>query len=881
MYDAIGREIAFSYDKYGNLNRISYEVSKGHKSTDDSRSRITEERFVEYEYQEIPESEIPDISEYVRGEKKPLFRLVAVHYPEDVTITYEYQVKPFIFSFDGRSHITNFNNLLTAISNNVKTEKIDGKDVVKYSSRREFFYDTPNGTNYSKPLFNGNMEYFKISKQQVFNRHKQVLVPTVYRYYDKSQTDISGSYSVEIETGTMTTLYVYKDEGTENDHVLRYTEIRTTDGFLEKSQNTYDSRRTLSGTTVYRLGSKIYAEEFNYNAKGQLLNSIDRLGLYSETRYNDTFGIPEYQRVYIKSEDQEIVTEHEIDPVYGWVLKSYLHVGQNNDKRRIKVQEMVYDEYGNVIQQIDTNSNIVHFEYDSTFHAFPVKMYTNVTLRNYSGARTFADSWTETPNTDKIEKAQKFMVYNSDGTVWVEVDNDGYAIEHYYDSLGTEIEKVIPDADDNHTIAFDGSLIELEGSPYWTSFLQDRTNNPGIRILIDRTNALTRKITETDRSHNIYTKIGTQDDGLGNVEADIVYYGSADPTDWRVYSESKSTYNSYGQRIAITDADAGEAFTRVTAGDGTVIHKYDKTWLISYDDLGRQKRIIYPNTRSSVDTKNFTYNDLENSVTIIDAENRKIYSRSDWNGNIVESISYGDYKTPETDFQTYKNTYDEANRIQIAEDPEGNITGYDYDERNLLIKQWYNFQDQADYISYDDRGFPILKSDRKGQLLEFIYDELGRATTVHHYQNDSQYKQGADFAVRSVQSDFDRRGNTIRVESDELIEYYEYNYGNLVTTLSRKINIEGMDSVVNPVWQGDDSMIYTFTYQYNEGGLLTQMQYPDGAIHAYDYDSELARLEAIKEGIDSASMSVFSQDFQYNKAGVITEMQWANGTRQK
>ena len=46
-----------------------------------------------------------------------------------------------------------------------------------------------------------------------------------------------------------------------------------------------------------------------------------------------------------------------------------------------------------------------------------------------------------------------FKLFNSDGTVWIECDNDGYAIEHIYDTLGTEIKTIMPDENDQRNIS--------------------------------------------------------------------------------------------------------------------------------------------------------------------------------------------------------------------------------------------------------------------------------------------------------------------------------------------------------------------------------------------------------------------------------------------
>ncbi|MBN2534763.1 MAG: RHS repeat protein [Spirochaetales bacterium] len=106
--------------------------------------------------------------------------------------------------------------------------------------------------------------------------------------------------------------------------------------------------------------------------------------------------------------------------------------------------------------------------------------------------------------------------------------------------------------------------------------------------------------------------------------------------------------------------------------------------------LGRKKEVVYPETvPGRSDSKVVYYNDAKNTVTTIDPLKRMIVEQYDWNGNLVELTARGDSSTSSQDFQSYFYEYDELNRKTSFTDPEGIITTYTYDERNLLVRQDY------------------------------------------------------------------------------------------------------------------------------------------------------------------------------------------------
>jgi YD repeat-containing protein len=180
----------------------------------------------------------------------------------------------------------------------------------------------------------------------------------------------------------------------------------------------------------------------------------------------------------------------------------------------------------------------------------------------------------------------------------------------------------------------------------YATFLANRVGNPEVRVDIDYQADFIK--TSADISPGNVKITGVRGDGLGNTEEEIEYDAAEQP-----YSIKAMTYDALGRMIALTDPDAGTTSTQQTVHD-TVVERYDKTWIVKYDDLGRKKIVIYPDTTpGKIDMKTITYDDLNNTVTTTDPEGRTVVEMMDWNGNLVELEHRGDGNTPASDYQVY------------------------------------------------------------------------------------------------------------------------------------------------------------------------------------------------------------------------------------
>ncbi|MCK4778061.1 MAG: RHS repeat protein, partial [Actinomycetia bacterium] len=305
--------------------------------------------------------------------------------------------------------------------------------------------------------------------------------------------------------------------------------------------------------------------------------------------------------------------------------------------------------------------------------------------------------------------------------------------------------------------------------------------------------------------------------------------------------------------------------------------------------MNRKKQVIYPATEKGAApaVKRIVYDDYLNTVITTDPEGRTVVQTMDWAGNITEVLSQGDYNTPINEQQLYSYEYDELGRKTLFTDPKGIQTFYYYNERDLLVEQKFTAdtaqaETKSDFMEYDSMSRLLVKTDRKGQLAAFSYDSLGRNTEVIHYLNGEDYNSNNPSG--RVTTAYDKRGNAVRIDNRNLIEYYKYDYANRVTELNRKLkdNLADIRASVADVWGGPaDGQTFNFSYGYNDAGMVTDMTYPDGSEHTFEYDDYLARLTGISEQTEGEpSPAGFVTDLSYTNSGVVTDMTYANGVTQ-
>lgn len=861
--DTVGRIIGFSYDSDFNLGKIEWDVMSHEIDGDGRRITVTQTRSITYGYK--PASEYTAVSSLTAlvTDYKPSYALTSVTDAMGHIKEYEYTAGNAAFSFESNlSHWRNAYLLLTGIRNFVK-ESGEALSVKRYE------YEVPAGGMFTRYFRDGYMEYFKVSRQWNVDREGRETGNTLYLYRGNNEAGNFNCYTALVLKGgiTQTFRYSISSDPARND-VLDSLTTESSDGYLELVDYVYNRDRVKIYEETFRQGQFAYSEKFLYDLKGNLKEHTDRIGLRTVKQYDEIYSLPIGESRLFTSAGEE--KEYELERTltsYGQIEKEILYIDKGGAARGL-VTRYDYDPYGNLSSITDPAGEKVFTLYDGLTQALPVRTYRIVTEEGYLNPGV-PDYWFSRPDDSSQVNLNSWRVFNSDGSLWLEVDAGGFAVEHYYDALGSETATVHPDEDD---VLLDGEEVnDIRAHSSFSSFLSRRLHNPGVRREIDYEKGFVKTLTdfEYDSTSRSWSTVATglQHDGTGNITEEITYGEGGS-----IYAVKTMVYDLYGHMIALTDPDAGSDFSSILTG-GAEVARYDKTWLVRYDDLGRTVKVLYPDTAGRSAIKRISYNDAGNSVTTTDPEGSVVYEKKDWNGNVTERIAYGDSSAELSETQVYSFEYDALNRMTGSVDPGGLVTGYRYDERDLLTEQIYG--SGSDFMVYNERGLLTSRTDRKGQLITYTYDEAGRNIKTEYFRAGETAPDDREYRL------YDSRGYVTRVENNDLIEQCEFDGAGRLSVLNRRLKDKGYRTAVSSIYGGsEEDQVFSFAYGYRAGGLLNEMTFPDGSVHNFTYGPYLGQLKEINEGTDGTSISPFVTDLEYNRSGVVTEMAYANGTRQ-
>jgi YD repeat-containing protein len=815
--DSVGRQIDFTYDAVtGNLTQISWTVDVWtlNESTQ-ARTLETQTRTVSYTYEDatVAYGEIGDLYDAAIRPATP-YTLKTVTNPLGLVTEYDYEAGLVDFSFDNQGVSTNGHLLLTKIANNASGSQ--------FSSAVNYEYAMPADGPHSRLFYTGFMEYFKVSRKYLQDKDGRVMMDTYYSYYDNFEDDNQNQYSAHIQIGGVTQVYRYSKDDERKD-VLEEMITKTTDGFSETKRFSYNDQRAKVRDRVLRFGEFVYEDAYTYNIKGNLTSSTTRMGLTTDVEYDPVFSIPlkQTQSYLWEGEKVERISRSEINSL-GQVVAQYLTMDRGEGKQEYLMQTMSYDDYGNVVMTTDPYGHQAHVLYDTATQSLPVHSYTAVKLDAYNTGSPETD-WQRTPDTKVDGYIETRTLFNSDGTPYLQIDQEGYGVESFYDALGRPIITVGADLDDVTNllgaIPITQADILVADLP---TFHAKRDNNPRVHTNIDDLNAYQEIITDFDVDLGYTMKASTQGNGLGMTLSESNYDAAG-----VAYGTKVMAYDNLGRMITLTDPDADwDQTLTITSRTGETFPKTNMTWQISYDDLGRQVRVRYPDTRSLSDSKTISYDDKNNTITTRDPEGRVTVQHMDWAGQLAKLVAEGNEYTLEDQYRTYQYSYDSAGQKRIFTDPSLETTKYHYNEMGLLIEQNYG-PSGSDLMSYDLRGLLLEKSDRKGNRIVNTYDVAGRVIASSRYTPSNILEETTRIA-------YDKRGLSWRIEGTNLTEYYEYGVKGEVLALHRYLKDDTLRDECNVVLAQDNGA-YSYTYTYNDGGMITSMTNPDGSVTNYDY----------------------------------------------
>lgn len=532
----------------------------------------------------------------------------------------------------------------------------------------------------------------------------------------------------------------------------------------------------------------------------------------------------------------------------------------------------MYDNRGNLLQEIDPLGNIEQFAYEP--------IYNNMISRRDKNGNTYSFTYDNKGNLVQITKplgVTESFSYAANGDRTSYTDGRGNTTSFTYGNYGNLIQVNLPlGIQQSYNYDLRGNKVSITNRRgFITSFTYDELN---------------RIVTETDPTGAITTYAY---DANGNLisftdkRGNITNY-TYDPLD-RVISitdplnQSKTImYDNFGNIKRITDQNGNpvtftyDKLNKITAetnamgetrqfsydGNGnrvlinepngnTIIFEYDELnrLIKQKDQFGDLITISYDANGNQITQKDgnnnlfgYTYDALNRNTIITDPlgnisvisydQTDKPTSQTDKNGNTTywtrdalgRLIKIKDADNFETSY-----TFDAENNIVSQVDANGRTTVFTYDSRNLKTVETYP-DGTATTFSYDANGNKISRSDPNGQLTEYTYDPLNRLS-LKNFPGPNDYSYV-----------YDGKGRLMSAINADAQIYYSY---------------DAADRLTAEVMNGRQT-----SYQYDVINRTKMLTYPSGRVISKRYDTR-NRLTGIFE----------------NNAP-ITSLQYDNGNRQ-
>ncbi len=184
--------------------------------------------------------------------------------------------------------------------------------------------------------------------------------------------------------------------------------------------------------------------------------------------------------------------------------------------------------------------------------------------------------------------------------------------------------------------------------------------------------------------------------------------------------------------------------------------------------------------------------------------------------------------------QTTNYVYDGQNRLIQVTDARNLTTTYTID--GLGNQRQLNSPDTGTTIStVDTAGNVISSTDAKGQTTRYTYDVLNRITTITYHDGQIcsySYDQGAN-----------AKGRLTQISDSAGTIQYSYDARGRLLTETRTIAAAQISSVTR--------------YQYDAGGQLQKLTYPNGRILTYTRDSmgRITQIDTLKDGMNLTLLS--------------------------
>ena len=636
-----------------------------------------------------------------------------------------------------------------------------------------------------------------------------------------------------------------------NGNVLTYSADGITSSTGETVRFERDSEDRIT-TITDPAGNRI---RYEYDTNGDLVAVTDRAG--NTTRYEYDSDQPHYLteeidplgRSSVRTEFDDFGRIERIIDAEGNALEIDIDFDGPTDTQTISdalglKTTLIYDDRGNVLQQVDPEGGVTQYEYDDDNR---VKVLTDA--RGFETSFSYDDRGNLLTETNALNEKTTYT-YNELNQVETITDARGFVSTNRYDNVGNLIER--EDAEGNITkydYYADGTLktvVDAENNT--TDYVYDEAGR--VEKLEDATGATTDF--DYDNAGNlktIETLLGNRTsfayDGAGR----LVRIVDAKGNDTRIQ------YNSVGERTAVIDAlgrrtsytyNKRGSLEKTTYADGTSetnVYDANDQQIASIDRAGRTKKFIYDGLGRLVST---IYPDATPGD---DSDNPRVHREYDKTGNLTAFV---DENGNRTEYE-----YDKAGQQILIRDVLNNETGYDYDSVGNLIAVTDALNRQTKY-DYDKVGQLTKTTFADNTSTQTVYDTLGRIAkeidqneigTNFSYDELDRLVQVEDALGNKTIYDYDNEGNLIS-QTDALGRVTKYKYDELDQRIETELPLGQTETytydAVGNVKSATDFNKQTIDYAYNSNDLLESENFEDGSSITYGYTASL-KLETVTD----------------------------------
>lgn len=566
---------------------------------------------------------------------------------------------------------------------------------------------------------------------------------------------------------------------------------------------------------------------------------------------------------------------HETAPTKGLVKRKDVLNDQGTTSLLDDVYTVNYydhDDYANPVKTVDARGNASWTVFDDTYHLYPIRVCnTQVTADNSvtSVGGCTAGIASEIQEWDVVEGTGPF------GVVAAKEGWDGQRVETVHDVFARPVKTYGPEAFGMGLSLVAKNTYDLSTVP--TTVVTRSYTEPGDDDVSQNEAPYEESIVFKDGyDRQIQSKQRAEDDSMQNSQVAVTGVSIHDRhgrmvRSYNPFFESGSEFSTY-----TTEANLPIGLAKVD---------------YSYDDLGRKIQSTFPVALGETGNSYTSYE--IGCVTSTDARGADKKTCKDALGRTI-SIEE-DTEDSSTTLTTYE--YDVLGRLtKVTTDAD---TGGAQEEVALT---WNSLGQQLSLAdanlgttsyTYDANGNVTSKTDARGTVLYFDYDEFNRILRKCVDGGPSvdpvglTKQQGAAPATASSQGgcdagqveiaayDYDDpaaangEGRLTTMTDLSGYTFYEYDARGRISLLTKRMDC---DTGIIP---NQECVELTVARTYDLMGRMTSLTYPDGEVVNYTYQ-ERGLLDKVEN--DDPTPRVYAELFQYDVAGNMTSVDYGNGT---